>query len=220
MTTSVATSPRVASRGWIKICGMTDAEAVSAALEAGVDALGFVFAPSVRRLPPAEAAQIAAAARGRVSCIAVTRHPDIASVQQILRQFAPDILQSDAHDFATLDFPAGCERLPVYRSGQTSASQAEPGELPGRLLFEGPVSGSGETSDWLEAAALARRTELILAGGLHADNVTAAIHRVRPFGVDVSSGVEVAPGRKSPQRIFEFVKAARAAFESLPRIST
>ena len=208
------------AQGWIKICGMTDAEAVSAAIEAGADAIGFVFAPSVRCVLPERAAQLAAPARGRARCVAVTRHPDAASVQQILRQFAPDMLQSDAADFDTLDAIAGCELLPVYRSGQIGAGQigaGRPGPLPARLLFEGPVSGTGQTSDWLEAAALASRTELILAGGLHAGNVAEAIAGVRPFGVDVSSGVEAAPGRKSPQKIFEFVKAARAAFESLPR---
>ena len=89
-----------------------------------------------------------------------------------------------------------------------------------RLLFEGPVSGTGQASDWQEAAALATRTALVLAGGLHAGNVGEAIARVRPFGVDVSSGVEAAPGQKSPQKIFDFVKAARAAFEGLPRMPT
>ncbi len=206
-----------AERGWIKICGLTDAEAVSAALDAGADALGFVFAASVRQVDPQRASQLAAPARGRARCVAVTRHPDAASVQQILRQFAPDILQSDAGDFATLDPAPGCERLPVFRSGQIGAGGRGP--LPARLLFEGPVSGTGQVSDWHEAAALARRSALILAGGLHAGNVGEAIGRVRPFGVDVSSGVESAPGRKSPQKIFDFVKVARAAFEALPRDS-
>lgn len=220
MTLPRAPLPGAAAGGWIKICGITDAEAVSAAVEAGADAIGFVFAPSVRCVLPEMAAQLAAPARGRVRCVAVTRHPDAASVQQILRQFAPDVLQSDAADFATLDLAPGCEVLPVYRSGQMSAGQSGSAPLPARLLFEGPASGTGQTSDWHEAAALAARTALILAGGLHAGNVGEAIARVRPHGVDVSSGVEAAPGRKSPQKIFDFVKAARAAFESLPRTPT
>ena len=220
MTAFPATQPIVTSRGWIKICGMTDAEAVAAALEAGADAIGFVFAPSVRCVMPETAVQLAAPARGRVRCVAVTRHPHAATVQQILRQFAPDMLQSDAADFATLELIAGCESLPVYRSGQMGGSQAEHGSWPARLLFEGPVSGTGQTSNWQEAAALAARTALILAGGLHAGNVGEAIARVQPFGVDVSSGVEAAPGRKSPQKIFDFVRAARAAFESFPRMPT
>jgi len=205
------------AQGWIKICGLTHAEAVSAALEAGADAIGFVFADSVRRVDPQTAAQLATPARGRARCVAVTRHPDAASVQQILRQFAPDILQSDAGDFATLDLGTGCERLPVFRAGQMGDGKRARGSMPSRLLFEGPLSGTGQVGDWHEAAALARQTGLILAGGLHAGNVAEAIDRVRPVGVDVSSGVESAPGRKSPQKIFDFVKAARVAFEALPR---
>ena len=83
--------------------------------------------------------------------------------------------------------------------------------LPRRVLFEGPVSGSGRTTDWQQAAELARRAEVILAGGLHAANVGDAIRQVRPFGVDVSSGVEASPGTKSIQKIEQFVAAARAA---------
>jgi phosphoribosylanthranilate isomerase len=79
------------------------------------------------------------------------------------------------------------------------------------MLFEGPVSGSGQTTDWDTAAELALRTEVILAGGLNPVNVGIAVRRVRPFGVDVSSGVEQAPGVKSSQRIEQFVAAARFA---------
>jgi phosphoribosylanthranilate isomerase len=86
-----------------------------------------------------------------------------------------------------------------------------PDPLPERLLFEGPVSGIGETADWSKAAALARRTQLILAGGLNPSNVADAIKRVKPFGVDVSSGVESSPGVKDAQKILDFVRAARAA---------
>ena len=83
--------------------------------------------------------------------------------------------------------------------------------LPPRLLFEGARSGTGRTADWSAAQALARRTQLVLAGGLNAGNVAAAIAAVRPFGVDVSSGVEEAPGVKSPAAIADFVQAVRAA---------
>jgi phosphoribosylanthranilate isomerase len=83
--------------------------------------------------------------------------------------------------------------------------------MPRRVLFEGPVSGSGQTTDWHEAAGLAARMQVILAGGLDAQNVAAAIRQVRPFGVDVSSGVERSRGIKSPEKIEQFVAAARAA---------
>ena len=105
-----------------------------------------------------------------------------------------------------------CPVLPVVRAG---AALPEP--LPARLLFEGPVSGTGETADWERARELALRTRLVLAGGLRPANVAAAIARVRPYGVDVSSGVESQPGVKSPALILEFVKAARAAALELER---
>jgi phosphoribosylanthranilate isomerase len=80
-----------------------------------------------------------------------------------------------------------------------------------RVLFEGPVSGSGQTTDWQAAAELARRCEVILAGGLNPLNVGIAVRQVRPFGVDVSSGVEDQPGIKSADKIEKFVTAARMA---------
>jgi phosphoribosylanthranilate isomerase len=198
---------------WIKVCGMTSPEAVEAALAAGVDAIGFVFAPSVRRVEPARARALAAPARGRVACVAVTQHPEPRQLAEILAQFGPDLLQTDAADVA--QWPAGtvtCPVLPVLRAGAVL-----PQPLPARLLFEGPVSGSGATADWAQACELAGRTGLVLAGGLRPANVAAAIGRVRPYGVDVSSGVESQPGVKSPALVLEFVKAARAAFLELQR---
>jgi phosphoribosylanthranilate isomerase len=185
---------------------MTTPEAVSAALACEVDAIGFVFAPSVRQVEPARANQLAAPARHRVACVAVTRHPSRDDVAAILREFKPDILQTDIDDLDQLDLPRTLSVLPVLRPGAAPAC-----ELPRRVLFEGPVSGSGQTTDWRQAADLARRAEVILAGGLHPANVADAIRQVRPFGVDVSSGVEASPGIKSIQKIEQFVAAARAA---------
>lgn len=191
---------------FVKVCGLTTPEAVGAALEAGVDAVGFVFAPSVRRVTPAAAAALAAPARGRAFCVAVTLHPTAAEVEEILEVFAPDLLQTDLEDAAALSPRARARLLPVLRE-----TAPLPAELPPRLLYEGAVSGAGRTADWTRAASVARRTELLLAGGLNADNVAAAIRAVRPFGVDVSSGVESSPGVKSPVKIAGFVAAARAA---------
>jgi len=195
---------------WIKVCGMTTAEAVDAALAADVAAIGFVFAESKRRVSPQLATQLAAPARGRVRCIAVTRHPEQSDIDEILAVFKPDVLQSDLEDLRSLRLPAQLELLPVLRAGR-----ADPEHLPTRFLFEGPVSGTGVPADWPTARQLARRAQLILAGGLSPENVAAAIQQVQPFGVDVSSGVESAPGIKSPDRIASFVRSARAAFQSL-----
>ena len=196
--------------GFIKICGLRDADAVATALAAGADALGFVFAPSVRRVTPEQARALAAPARGRVPCVAVMLHPTAAEWTEVLQGFAPDVLQTDAEDFAALQLPASVAALPVYRDA-LHANLA-----PARLLFEGPRSGTGQVADWRAAQALAQRCQLILAGGLSPDNVAAAIAAVRPFGVDVSSGVEDSPGHKSPQRITDFILQARAAFSARP----
>jgi phosphoribosylanthranilate isomerase len=200
---------------WIKVCGMTTAAAVSAALAAGADAIGFVFAESPRRLTPQAAAALAAPVRGRLCCVAVTCHPTQAVLDEIVSTFAPDLLQSDAADFAALRLPAALARLPVLRAGE-----AAPAALPRRMLFEGPASGTGALSDWDAARSLARRTELVLAGGLNAGNVAAALAAVEPYGVDVSSGVEKEPGVKSPAEISKFVAAVRAAARARPTSST
>ncbi len=177
-----------------------------AALSCEVDAIGFVFAPSVREVSVARASELAAPARRKLACVAVTRHPTRAAVDAILSGFKPDILQTDVEDLDALDLPKSLSVLPVMRPGAQAACA-----VPRRVLFEGPVSGSGQTTDWEEAAGLAGRMQVILAGGLNAHNVGAAIRQVRPFGVDVSSGVEQRPGIKSPQKIEQFVAAARAA---------
>ncbi|HEX6636682.1 MAG TPA: phosphoribosylanthranilate isomerase [Steroidobacteraceae bacterium] len=191
---------------FIKICGMTTAVAVDASLTCEVDAIGFVFAQSVRQVDTRRANELAAPARHKVACVAVTRHPTRAQVAEILRDFNPDILQTDIDDIERLDLPETLSVLPVMRPGPQRACV-----LPRRVLFEGPVSGSGQTTDWDTAADLALRTDVILAGGLNPLNVGIAVRQVRPFGVDVSSGVEEAPGVKHSEKIEQFVAAARLA---------
>lgn len=189
---------------WVKICGMTTPAAVAAALEAGADALGFVFAESVRRVSLEVATQLARPARGRVRCVAVIRHATQQIFDAILAGFAPDMLQAEWSDLERLAVPRELGVLAVVRAG------CEPPEPPpARILFEGPVSGTGVPCDWTRARALAHKTELVLAGGLNAGNVAEAIRIVRPFGVDVSSGVEEKPGIKSALEIGRFVEAAR-----------
>jgi phosphoribosylanthranilate isomerase len=200
---------------WVKICGLTDEESVAAALEAGADALGFVMAPSVRQLAPAAAAKIAASARGRVPCIAVTLHPQAKELERIVAEFAPDVLQIDLEDQRHHEALITMPCLPVIRGHAVGFNPAHADKWPARVLFEGAISGAGELADWHQAKQLAQQTELILAGGLNEQNVATAIRVVCPFGVDVSSGVESAPGRKSATKIFEFVRAAKAAGQEL-----
>ena len=195
---------------WIKICGITTADAVSTAVAANVDAIGFVFAPSPRQVTPGQAAQLAALAPPGILRFAVAQHPLQMKVDEICRILKPDYFQTDFEDLREIKIPAHVKVLPVVRFGRKT-----PNPLPARMLFEGPSSGIGELADWGRAAELARQTQVILAGGLSPENVAEAIQAVRPFGVDVSSGVEAEPGVKDPALILDFVRAARAAAASL-----
>jgi phosphoribosylanthranilate isomerase len=192
----------------IKICGQTGEEGITAAVDAGADAIGFVFhPPSPRNIEPVRAAILAAAfVPEKVLRVAVTLHPSQALVDEVLAEFTPDVWQTDAADFNSLQLPATIARWPVWRTGS-----ALPDALPRRLLFEAAASGAGIEADWTVAAGLARRCGLILGGGLRAANVGAAIAKVRPYGVDVSSGVESEPGVKDPAMVRGFIEAARAA---------
>jgi len=137
------------------------------------------------------------------------RHPDNDRWQEVLKVFAPDVLQTDAEDFASLDVPDSVVRWPVFREG------GAPPDIQGPYIFEGQKSGQGAAVDWSRAATFAESGQMILAGGLAAHNVAEALAIVRPFGVDVSSGVESESGRKDGQLISEFVRAVRAAEKNL-----
>lgn len=211
---------------FVKICGITDRAAIDAAVAAGADALGFVFAESVREIAPERARELCEGLPEGTIRVAVMRHPDRERVRHVIDVFAPDWIQTDADDFEEIELPRGTLALPVVRDAGLAADVARPSAaapppqaaaarpagvtLPPRLLFEGRQSGSGTRADWDEARRLATRTELVLAGGLDAENVAAAIEFVRPFGVDVSSGVESERGRKDPRKIREFVARVRA----------
>jgi len=191
---------------FVKICGIATPDALDAAVQAGADAVGFVFHDgSPRDIEPHRAAALAARLPACVKSVCVTLHPDVDRIARILDAFVPDAWQSDAGDFGALELPASIERWPVFRHAGAAVA------LPRRAVFDAPASGRGMRGDWQGAAALARRCELILAGGLEPSNVAEAIAAVGPFGVDISSGVERAPGVKDAALIRAFVAAARGA---------
>ena len=191
----------------VKICGLRNAADITAAVDAGADAIGFVFAESVRRVTAAEAAKATAQLRTDIRKVAVMRHPSNEEWQEVLLEFRPDLLQTDIEDFETLDVPDAVQGLPVIREGHVVLNE----ELPDVFIYEGASSGQGEIVDWKRAAGIAARGKMILAGGLSAQNIGEAIATVRPFGVDVSSAVETEPGVKNPELIQEFIDAVRAA---------
>ena len=191
---------------FVKICGLTTLAAVQAAVDNGADAVGFVFAQSPRRVHPEIARSLCEPVPANVTRVAVMRHPSEEEWLAVRDIFEPDWLQTDAADLATLELGRKCAALPVYRNARADDEQ----DWPSPMLFEGMSSGSGQPADWERAAAIAAHTDLILAGGLSASNVTDAISAVRPWGVDVSSGVETSPGMKNPDKIAEFIARVRA----------
>lgn len=191
---------------FIKICGMTDEAGIEAAVDAGADALGFVFYErSPRNLSMDKAAALARQVPEGVLKVAVTLRPQQYWWSDVIDALAPDAIQTDIDDFVGMQGGAGIAKWPVVREG------SDPHRMPELFVYEGSNSGQGQTVDWNTAALYARQGRMILAGGLSSDNVGDAVSIVRPFGVDVSSAVESAPGIKDPAKIRAFIEAARAA---------
>jgi phosphoribosylanthranilate isomerase len=195
---------------FVKICGLRNAESVATAVNAGANAVGFVFAESVRQVTPAAASAAAQSIPAEVQRVAVMRRPSNDEWQAVLAGFAPDVLQTDAEDFDKLDVPDNVDRWPVIREGSAAASEP----LPPVYIYEGANSGVGQKIDWSRAAEVAHNGQMILAGGLTVGNVATAIRTVQPFGVDVSSAVELTPGHKDDELIRQFIGAVRAAENS------
>jgi phosphoribosylanthranilate isomerase len=189
----------------VKICGLSDSHTVSSAIDAGADAVGFVFAKSVRRVSVDLAVELSRHVPREVLRVAVMQHPTQEEWQFVANGFGPDVLQTDADDFDYLEVAESFVRWPVIREGQALAGSS----LPDVFVYEGKKSGQGETVDWQVAGSIARRGKMILAGGLGQHNVADAISRVRPYGVDVSSAVETSPGQKDVRKIAAFVAAAK-----------
>lgn len=208
----------------VKICGLRSNEHIQAAIEAGADMLGFIFAPSRRQVHPeqfgplARTARLSAAAAGRsIALTGVFVNETIGGIRAIAQQCDLDIAQLSGDE--PMSYAAALAPLTIIKAIRFDGSAVEQEWLDAaggsiRFLVDAHVAGSyggaGVVADWERAADLARRREILLAGGLSPENVTDAIARVRPWGVDVSSGVET-NGVKDIQKIHAFVVAAHAA---------
>ena len=200
----------------IKICGITTESAVETAGIFGVDAVGFVFADSPRRVTPGRAAELVGRIPPFISAVAVFRYPTPHHVAETLAAFPADLVQTEVCPALFEAIPDTVRVLPVCHDGEdydlAAMRNAQLGRAGGAILLEGAGRGGrGVSPNWDHAARLARRLPIVLAGGLTAANVGDAIRRVRPFAVDVSSGVETAPGIKDPTLIADFVHAVRQA---------
>lgn len=199
----------------IKICGITNLAVAQAAVDAGADSIGFVLARSVREISPTVASAISAKLPATVERVAVFRDPSRDDIERALAVFTAHVVQADHRSLSGRE---GRCRLPVFRETVDSLEEVAKYIDGDRFVYEGRRSGIGHVVDWELAAEVSRLGQMTLAGGLHQDNVGEAIRMVRPFGVDVSSGVESSFGLKDPARIRAFVEAVREAEKDLVRV--
>lgn len=209
----------------IKICGLKTDAALAAALDAGASHAGFIFFPkSPRHVSAEEAARLREAARGRAKAVAVTVDADDSALDRIVSVMQPDILQLHGKEspervaevkaryglavikaFALRE-AADLDAIAAYRSvADRFLFDAKPpagSELPG---------GNGVSFDWRLLAGLDADVDYMLSGGLNAANIGDAIRLANPPGIDISSGVESAPGVKDAALIEQFFRAVRAA---------
>jgi len=200
---------------FVKMCGITRREDAMAALAAGADALGFVFWPaSPRYVNPREAAAIVRDLPHGSRVIGVFVDQPAGEIRDVVAECGLTGVQLHGDESAS---SMGAVGRPVIKAASLATAERVFGEWPESV----PVlldahdpdrrGGTGQRIDWTRAAPLARRRQVVLAGGLTPENVAEAIAAVRPFGVDVSSGVEDAPGIKSAEKMRRFVQQVREA---------
>ena len=197
----------------VKICGLTRAEDVQAAVEAGANALGFVFTASPRRITIDKAVRLLGYVPKGVLRVGLFLNQDRFEIDQVLRSVHLDVLQFHGSENQPECNVYGIPWLKaVAMESSQSVAQAE-ADYPDAmgLLLDSHVKdrqgGSGKSFDWSLVRSVTK--PVWLAGGLNANNVKQAVHTIRPFAVDVSSGVESAPGIKDAGRMTEFIRAVR-----------
>src|SRR3954469_2007365 len=209
----------------VKICGLSTPETLDVALDAGADAVGFVFfPPSPRNLSFEQARVLGARVKGRARKVALTVDADDALFEKIIEALKPDMLQLHGHEtpqrVAAIRESFGLplmKVLPIETKADLAAIAPYTGAAD-RLLFDARPPGDatrpgglGKAFDWHLLENLKLSIPFMLSGGLHAGNVAEALRITRAGGVDVSSGVKSAPGVKDPDKIRAFIHAARSA---------
>ena len=189
----------------VKICGLSNIEAVKTAVSAGADYIGFVFAPSKRQVTLEQAAELAKFIPSHIQKVGVFVSPSRADLLEAIEKVGLDLVQVHGQVVDKLfeNLPCGSiQAVQVDEGGHVPNSQAD------YLLFDAPVAGSGQTFDWgrLDTTKLAQ--PFFIAGGLNADNVARTIQHFSPFAVDVSSGVET-DGQKDHEKIRRFIERVK-----------
>jgi phosphoribosylanthranilate isomerase len=202
---------------FVKICGNTTEEDALLATALGADAVGFIFAPSRRQMHPDDVRSIVKRLPHDVLTVGVFRDERPERVVEIASAVGLHAVQLHGREplsevrwvrervqFVIQGFAAGDPALATAANGPADV-----------VLIDSPNPGSGVVFDWRLAEGAPGGIRLILAGGLTPDNVSEAIRRVRPWGVDVATGVEQSPGRKDPKKLRRFIEAARAGGDAL-----
>ena len=189
----------------VKICGLSNIEAVKTAVSAGADYIGFVFAPSKRQVTLEQAAELAKFIPSHIQKVGVFVSPSRADLLEAIEKVGLDLVQVHGQVVDKLfeNLPCGSiQAVQVDEGGHVPNSQAD------YLLFDAPVAGSGQTFDWgrLDTTELAQ--PFFIAGGLNEDNVARTIQHFSPFAVDVSSGVET-DGQKDHEKIRRFIERVK-----------
>ncbi|MGC5344162.1 phosphoribosylanthranilate isomerase [Streptomyces sp. DT24] len=197
---------------FIKVCGLRTEQDVDTAVEAEVDAIGFVFAESPRRIDASTAARLIRRVPEGVLTVGVFRDQPSDDVRALVDATGVRAVQlhgSEDRSFYERLADTGCTLIRGAAYREPLPRHGERGE--DILLLDAPVPGAGLPWDWSRRPSPAAAEKWLLAGGLTPDNVGDAIRATRPWGVDVSSGIEVSRGVKAPALITAFTEAVRAA---------
>lgn len=190
----------------VKICGLSTAEAVTTAVQAGADYIGFVFAPSKRQVSLAQAQELAKSVSGKTKIVGVFVSPSLEELKEAIETVPLDLVQ--IHGAFDEDLIADIP-VPLIRALQITSDQTIVETAADYLLFDAPVAGSGQTFDWQLLADKQLTKPSFIAGGLTVDNVAQAIALFTPYAVDVSSGVET-DGHKDIDKIKAFIERVNA----------
>ncbi len=207
----------------VKICGITNVEDARAAMEAGADMLGFIFfPPSPRYVTPEQARELVGFAKsiGDVAAVGVFVSEPLDTVREVMATAGLDYVQLHGKETPEMVMEAGDGAFKTIHASDLDTAyalmanyqNAVTGRTPALMVDAPPAKlpgGNGIVADWGVARAVAAEFPILLAGGLNPDNVRDAIGQVQPYGVDVSSGVERAPGLKDHDKVREFVRRVK-----------
>jgi phosphoribosylanthranilate isomerase len=198
---------------FVKICGITNEDDALLAVALGADAVGFIFAPSVRQIAVQKVYDITRRLPSEVLTVGVFRDEHPKRVIEMTQAAGLRAAQLHGHE-SPADVAEVSKHvrtvIKAVSAGTVDASRANEFGTP-LILVDAPSPGSGKMFDWKLAAEIPEGLNVVLAGGLNAENVAIGIEQVRPWGVDVSSGVEASPGHKDPILLKRFIEAVRAA---------